>query len=136
MKVKIINATKAHIPIIKKFEKCLSEYDAKRYLAPLYLKKYKTFLLEVSGKIMGKVDLALPEKGHDVAYLRRLVIEPAVRRKGYGSELIQHCINYAKKNGAKFIDLHVHTNNIAAINLYKKLGFDVRHTEVHFRKEL
>jgi ribosomal protein S18 acetylase RimI-like enzyme len=136
MKIRIIEADKIHAHLIADFEKHLSISSSQKYLAPFYMENYKIFLLEVNGEIIGKVDLELPRKMHQVAYLRRLVINPTMRRRGYGSELVQYCINYAKKNGMKFLDIYVHEDNKAAINLYEEMGFSIKHKEVHLRKEL
>ena len=136
MKTRVIKADKTHIHLIADFEKHLSISNSQKYLAPLYFKNYEIFLLEADGEIIGKVDIELPKKAHQVAYLRRLFIKPAMRGKGYGSELVRYCINYAKKNGMNFLDIYVQEDNKTAINLYKKLGFSIKHKEMHLRREL
>ncbi|KPA11564.1 N-acetyltransferase GCN5 [Candidatus Magnetomorum sp. HK-1] len=46
------------------------------------------------------------------------------QRQGCAKTLIQAIIHHAQKNGAKNVQLHVEIDNIAAINLYKDLGFN------------
>ena len=45
------------------------------------------------------------------------------RRKGVGLGLLYKLLDMAKKEKIKRIILEVSKNNIAAINMYKKLGF-------------
>jgi ribosomal-protein-alanine N-acetyltransferase len=48
---------------------------------------------------------------------------PAFRRKGIGSLLIEHLVNFAKETGNELITLEVRLGNEPAIALYKKYGF-------------
>lgn len=43
--------------------------------------------------------------------------------KGLGSQLLGKIIDFAKQNTFDIIDLQVRTDNLAAIHLYKKYGF-------------
>jgi len=45
------------------------------------------------------------------------------RGKGYGKDMMKHLIDIAKKKNLPEINLTVDVDNIAAISLYKKLGF-------------
>lgn len=45
------------------------------------------------------------------------------RKKGFGSKLIDYVIN--KNSDTKNITLEVNVNNTSAINLYKKMGFQI-----------
>ncbi|ETR74098.1 MAG: hypothetical protein OMM_00455 [Candidatus Magnetoglobus multicellularis str. Araruama] len=45
------------------------------------------------------------------------------QRQGYAKILVQSILKYAYQNGAMHAQLHVDSNNHAAINLYQKLGF-------------
>ena len=42
---------------------------------------------------------------------------------GVGTRLMEHLIQYAKKNGVELINLEVRSDNTAAIHLYEKFGF-------------
>ena len=44
--------------------------------------------------------------------------------KGIGSQLLSEIIDFAKKNSFEIIDLQVRSDNLAAIHLYKKYGFE------------
>lgn len=55
-------------------------------------------------------------------HLHHFAVEPACQRKGIGRMLAIASIEWAKKKGYQ-IKLEVHKTNIAAIDLYKELGF-------------
>ena len=45
------------------------------------------------------------------------------RGQGVGSLLLKRCISCARLHGASSMTLHVAVDNVAAIGLYKRLGF-------------
>ncbi len=50
------------------------------------------------------------------------------KRKGVATKLLDYAIKSAKLNGAKKIRLSVYADNHAAIELYKKTGFEITDT--------
>ena len=52
-----------------------------------------------------------------------LVTEKSLRNRGYGKKLLKAMLNWATTNGATKAYLQVVADNTAAINLYKKLGY-------------
>jgi putative acetyltransferase len=60
-----------------------------------------------------------------IAYLGGLAIHPAFASKGFGRKMMQEIIELANQQGYKRIELSVATENLKAIELYKKLGFEV-----------
>ena len=66
----------------------------------------------------------------DVAHVTNIVIKKNLRKSGIGSILLQELIKMCKDLNLKEITLEVNENNNAAINLYKKFGFE----KVGFRK--
>ncbi len=57
-------------------------------------------------------------------------IEPAHRRKGFGTALMARALLQLKIEGAKVVNLGVDGNNLPALRLYRKFGFEVIKT--HF----
>lgn len=51
-----------------------------------------------------------------------------VKNMGIGTALLQHLFNKMMSCGIHYISLHVATDNIPAISLYKKLGFETTET--------
>lgn len=66
----------------------------------------------------------------DEAHITNIAIHPEYREQGFGSILLEDMISTAKKNGIRDMTLEVRVNNINAISLYKKFGFN----EVAIRK--
>jgi len=57
------------------------------------------------------------------------------RGQGVGSLLLKHCISRARLHGASSVTLHVAVDNVAAIGLYKRLGFvAVRKLVAYYRE--
>ena len=64
--------------------------------------------------------------------INNLCIAPPFRKKGYAQNLLQFLLQTARHNGAFKAFLEVRESNGAAINLYKKCGFNVDYTRVNF----
>lgn len=59
----------------------------------------------------------------DEAHITNIAISPKERGKKFGEALMREAIETAKAQGAKLMTLEARVSNIAALNLYKKLGF-------------
>ena len=97
------------------------------------------FLLEEDGTPVGKAELMIPPHGSSAAigYIKRVIVHPDHRGKGYARLLLQHIITYAQtEQGLQAIDLHVWDQNTSAIRLYEHLGFQLRHRELYYRLPL
>ncbi|MBO9619627.1 MAG: GNAT family N-acetyltransferase [Niabella sp.] len=56
--------------------------------------------------------------------LNDLFVDPAYRKKGTGAALIAQAMDFARGNGATFVQLETATDNFAAQRLYEKIGFE------------
>ncbi len=84
------------------------------------------------GKIIGMATSALIIKpGGITAQLEDVVVDEAARGKGLGKLLCEKAIERAKANGARAINLTSRSERAAANQLYLKLGFKVRETNVY-----
>ena len=60
-------------------------------------------------------------------YMVNLTVLPEYRRRGIAQKLIYTAANYYIDNGCSMVmSLNVDKDNIAAINLYKKSGFEIK----------
>lgn len=77
------------------------------------------------GTEAGAVHCQIQEDAEEVKYLEitGLTVIDKHRKKGIGSQLLERCLNAAKKSGADYALLLVKPTNQTAINLYKKFGF-------------
>ena len=60
----------------------------------------------------------------DEATLTNIVVRKDYRENGIASSILENLIDYTKNNDASFITLEVNINNLPAIHLYKKYGFE------------
>ncbi len=81
-----------------------------------------SFVMEEDGCLLGYIMLYSVA---DEAHILNLAIDPARRRKGYGSCLIDYAIDYCGRKGVSDFFLEVRESNLGAQNLYRKLGFRV-----------
>lgn len=54
-----------------------------------------------------------------------IIIDPNYRKKGYANKLLSYTIEEIKEKKCDNITLEVNENNLSAINLYKKQGFNI-----------
>jgi ribosomal-protein-alanine N-acetyltransferase len=57
------------------------------------------------------------------AQINNIAVHPDFRRLGIGEHVLRQVIELVKWRGAKFVTLEVRPSNIAALTLYKKIGF-------------
>lgn len=94
----------------------------------------KAFIVaEVDGKIVGYVMTRI-EKGFSAfgfkwvtkAHIISLAVLPQYRKQGIGSALMRKALEGAKEYGATESYLEVRVTNVEAINLYKRLSYEVK----------
>ncbi len=61
----------------------------------------------------------------DSFYINTLAVSSSERRRGFGKLLLDHANELAIKGGFKYLTLHVWADNLAALKLYKKWGFNI-----------
>ena len=59
----------------------------------------------------------------DEVHLLNLAVDPVERHHHYGLILMDHMVEYAREQGARFITLEVRRSNEAAVALYERGGF-------------
>lgn len=84
-----------------------------------------------NGKSAAVASLAI-EDGYSL--LQNVVVAPKYRRLGFGKKLCMAAIDKSKKCGLKCSYLQVIQDNEAALNLYKKLGYEKVYSYWYMRK--
>jgi ribosomal-protein-alanine acetyltransferase len=75
---------------------------------------------EIAGFAIARVDIKRNEQfGHIVT----VDVKPAYRHKGIAQKLLQEIETILRERGIKECRLEVRENNVAALNLYQKLGY-------------
>ena len=90
------------------------------------------FIAEEDNIIVGTLTLLINQiPTGQKAWIEDVVVDSSLRGKGIGKSLIQHAIEFAKRKGIAKIDLTSRPERVAANELYKKLGFEKRDTNIY-----
>ena len=113
---------------------CLPENYTSLFFMNLHQRFPETFIVaEENGKIAGYVMcrietgissfrlLGIAKKGHVIS----IAVLPEHHREGIGSTLMQEAMKAMVTYKAKECYLEVRTSNLSAVNLYRKIGFEV-----------
>ena len=73
------------------------------------------------------------ERGY--ALLHNVIVDKTCRGKGLGEKLVRGILKKAEVLGTKEAYLQVVESNNAAVNLYRKLGFEKLYTYMYFKKD-
>ncbi|CAK9151330.1 unnamed protein product [Ilex paraguariensis] len=89
------------------------------------LRKKNSGLLysDVNGEVGGYVMYSWPSSL--CATITKLAVKEDFRRQGHGEALLKAAIQKCRTRNVQRISLHVDPTRIPALNLYKKLGFQV-----------
>lgn len=82
---------------------------------------------EIDNKIVGLIDGYIIESicyKEKVAFLDHICVDESHRNKDIGSKLIEEFSKKVEKKGAKYIKLNAFEENIPAVSLYCKHGFE------------
>jgi len=88
----------------------------------------------VVGAVCCRIDIL---DGSKRLYIMTLGCLAPYRRRGIGSIMLEHVLNYVEKVGNfHSILLHVQVNNQSAIDFYKKFGFEIVETKEQYYKRI
>lgn len=90
------------------------------------------FVAKVEGNIVGMTTLVtyrIPYKHK--AWMEDVVVDSQYRGKGIGSKLIREILVFAKQKGFNAVDLTSNPRREEANQLYQRLGFEKRETNVY-----
>lgn len=122
----IRDMTKADLSAVLKIETDLFPTDA--WTEALFLGELsevpvsrKVAVAELEGEVIGYVSLRFVGRQGDV---NTIAIAKDFQRKGFGNQLLDWLLMTAKDLGVRELFLDVRADNLAAIEMYKKAGFD------------
>jgi ribosomal-protein-alanine N-acetyltransferase len=116
---------------------CLPENYTDYFFIELHQRFPETFIVaeengEVVGYIMCRIELGLSNFGFGGLQKKGHIVSVAVlqqhRRKGIGKALVSQALENMRLYNAKQCFLEVRVTNTPAIELYKKLGFEITRT--------
>ncbi len=92
---------------------------------------FDIFVMEKNNEIIGFYQIMyLPHisfKGSKRGQVESVRIRSDFRRNGFGTKLMQHAMEVAKKNGCSILQLTSNKKRKETEKFYKKLGFDPTH---------
>lgn len=77
------------------------------------------------GRRAALVGFAVARRVVDEWALLSIGVGPQQRRSGTAERLLVMCFNAAREHGARHVFLEVRESNLAALGLYRKVGFEV-----------
>lgn len=93
---------------------------------------------EIGGYLLSRIErpftsfLGLnPAKGHVIS----IAVLPQYRRKGVGNEIMKYGMKKLIENSVDSVYLEVRVSNIAAIEMYKNLGFYIKREFKHYYRD-
>jgi ribosomal-protein-alanine acetyltransferase len=127
MPITIEDASARHLERLYEIEmECFKkEAFTKQQIAQLLQNSNSISLVaKEDGNIIGFIIGALfMEDGNIVGHVLTIDVSPSHRRKGVGLKLLQEMEKIFRDKGAKVCRLEVREDNVAAISLYRKLGY-------------
>jgi ribosomal protein S18 acetylase RimI-like enzyme len=89
-----------------------------------------------TGSLVGSLTLVLFRVPTGLrAWIEDVVVDEGVRGSGVGASLVRAALDRATAAGARSVDLTSRPSREAANRLYRRLGFDVRETNVYRWKD-
>lgn len=90
------------------------------------------FIAEEDNDILGTLTLVFNKiPTGDKIWIEDVVVDKSARGKGVGVKLMEFSIAYVRNKNIKSINLTSSPDRVAANNLYRKLGFVQRETNVY-----
>lgn len=118
-------STKSHIISKKKLNKIIQDESTQLFIAK-----------ETGGKIIGTLTLVNYQIPTGLKFwIEDVVVDSNFRGRGVGQKLTESAMEYAEKKGGSSINLTSNPKRKAAHQLYVKMGFKQRETDV-FRYEI
>jgi ribosomal protein S18 acetylase RimI-like enzyme len=81
------------------------------------------YVWEEDGAIIGVANI-FRQGSTPRGYIANVAVLPEHRRKGIARKLTEACVDHARKRGDKTVTLDVIAENLPALQLYEKLGFE------------
>lgn len=137
--VRIEQATQVTPDLLAAFERLVPQLSSssppptERELAAIVTSRSTVlFVAYDDDVIVGSLTLALFRIPTGMrAWIEDVVVDDAARGKGVGAMLNEAALDYARRTGAKTVDLTSRPSREAANRLYQRLGFKLRETNVY-----
>lgn len=109
------------------FSSLKSRVDLNQYSQKLAEHSY-TVLLKDENRVLGVAAMYINDSENKAAFITLIGIRSQFQKSGYGSILLQHCIEKAVEAGMKKIRLEVDNDNPKVRDFYDRNGFQFENT--------
>lgn len=127
---KLVTATPKQFKQIMEVENSTGDGYSESVMLEMWVNgdKNDNFVCEVNGRIVAHISFNPNSKRRNGSiYMVNLTVQPEFRKQGIAQGLIlEACKYYITQNNNKIMSLQVDFDNAAAINLYKKVGFEIK----------
>ena len=108
--------------------------DAQKYVCKNVDNNHAQYVVDIDGEIVGWADI-IPHSKEVLCHsgVLGIGIVAECRGKGIGKVLLKRVIDHAWKNGLTRLELEVFADNINAIALYERFGFELEGTKRNAR---
>lgn len=96
---------------------------------------FLVFVVKLNGRVVGGLTIYVLQRYYaskPVAYIYDVGITPAHQGQGLGSALISEVCNYCKNNGFEDAYVEAESDDIYAVNFYRKTKFSNEMSAIHF----
>jgi len=118
---------------INRIDRCIKHGSPKFLFTDTY--DLTAFVAEEAKNRVVGVIIAYPTMD-DVWLLHQIAVLPNYRRRGIGYQLMKKLVAHIKSREGQKIQLYVQPNNLAAVKLYKKLGFTIANQPILMEMDL
>ncbi len=93
------------------------------------------FVAEDEGKVLGYISTRLDREAGK-GRIPNLAVVEAARGRGLGRRLMEHALDYFRREGMAFAMIETMTNNAAGQHLYPSCGFVEAGRQIHYAMKL
>lgn len=100
---------------------------------------FLVFVLKLNNKVVGGLTIYVLHRYYEakpIAYIYDVGVSPDFQSKGYGKALISEVCNYCKINGFDDAYVEAESNDIDAVEFYRKTKFSSEMNAIHFTYNL
>lgn len=105
----------------------------------LHNQNFMVFVATVNNKVVGGLTIYVLHQYYctkPIAYIYDVAVKPEFQGKSIGKALISEACNYCKENGFDEAYVEAESNDVDAVNFYRKTNFIYETNAIHFTYSL
>lgn len=93
------------------------------------------FVFEEEGRVLGYISTRI-DRETQKGRIPNLAVDSSARGRGLGRQLIEHALEYLRREGMAFAVIETMANNAVGQHLYPSCGFIETGRQIHFARKL